>query len=539
MKFLKATFFLISGLSASLFAEESSQAASVFVQDPTIFHRRQAELQKMQAEAKSPNEGLEALLADADKIAKMNDQCATISLNEVMDESCWHFYQVELPAFEEKFMRVTGEVQLGYVETVRGIEDRKLQIEACADALTDFISSKEEYVNLEGGVFLEPLEQGFDANYNFTFQYAPERRQHLMEIAKVWGETCKDIVVRQDGVNFAPYFVGQLDRLNQGLLNRGSLAVIKLDSSASPTIYIDIAKPIRSAYYLNGIKLFHSRIGSNDAANSNLRITFTKDGVIAGGEKAVNKKDGSPLQFSGTLQFKDNTTKISGRFFWENSGNTEGVDFGPDYDEDSLAVAKAKAIQEQQVAEEKLAEERKAAKKENGGLHFSFWAGLTNDIINYTDSSVCERFLGLENTGTKQSAYSCNNKANGKRSYAFYMPDIGATARIGYNFGPAAEFSVTAGLGATFGLAFGPEKSELKGIFKRSYGGILGQVELGYKNFGIRETIVFPINVDDGPNWYQFRTGAFYSLGFINAELGYTFIKHAGSGAHIGIGTTF
>ncbi|WP_407455807.1 hypothetical protein [Fibrobacter sp.] len=34
-----------------------------------------------------------------------------------------------------RYMRVTGEVRLGHMETARGLEDRKLQIDACVDAL--------------------------------------------------------------------------------------------------------------------------------------------------------------------------------------------------------------------------------------------------------------------------------------------------------------------------------------------------------------------------------------------------------------------
>jgi hypothetical protein len=97
------------------------QSASIFVQDPAVFHQRQAELEKLKKSVGNKNEGLDSLLNDASRIAKMNDQCAAISINDVMGEECWTFYRVELPAFEEKYMRVTGEVRVGHMETARGL----------------------------------------------------------------------------------------------------------------------------------------------------------------------------------------------------------------------------------------------------------------------------------------------------------------------------------------------------------------------------------------------------------------------------------
>ena len=115
-----------------------TKTASIFVQDPAIFHQRQADLEKLKGSLQNVNEGLDSLLADASHIAKMNDQCAAVSINDVMGDECWTFYQVELPAFEEKYMQVTGEVRLGHMETARGLEDRKLQINACVDMTTGF-----------------------------------------------------------------------------------------------------------------------------------------------------------------------------------------------------------------------------------------------------------------------------------------------------------------------------------------------------------------------------------------------------------------
>ena len=201
------------------------QSASIFVQDPAVFHQRQADLERLKKSVGSKNEGLDSLLLDASRIAKMNDQCAAVSINDVMGDECWTFFRVELPAFEERYMRVTGEVRLGHMETARGLEDRKLQIDACVDALFSFAQSKDQFLNLDGGVFLEPLSKGFQANYDFTLQYEPNHRKHAFEIAKKWGETCREMVVRKDNEGFAPFFLEKLEKLN-------STELVKLQKQA-------------------------------------------------------------------------------------------------------------------------------------------------------------------------------------------------------------------------------------------------------------------------------------------------------------------
>lgn len=545
MNYMHKFFVLLSGLTTFSFAESTAETPNIFVQDPEYFHQRRADLQMMQVSMEFSSNGFDSLLVEADKIAKMSDQCAVISLNDVMDESCWTFYRVDLPAFEEHYAKVTGEVRLGYMETVRGLQDRKLQIDACVTSLKSFVTSREENLFLKGGVSLEPLAKGFEANYDFTLQYEPNRRARTMEIAQVWGETCKDIVIRQDGSSFAPYFISQLDSLNQELKEKGSLAVVKTDSANALTVYVDIAKSVRSAYYLNGVKLFHTQIASRAADNSNLRITFNKDGVVADGETEVRTLDGNPVQFKGRVEYADDIAKVDGRWFWENRGKHEGVDFGPEMDEDSLATAKATEAKEQQIA----TENRK-------GLHLSYWVGITTDRIAYTDSSVCWNYMGLENQENKFGPGYCNDR-DGKRNFTFYMPDIGAAIRLKYNFGPDANFFATAGAGAMFGMAFAestkkvyPDEKNPKlvtkstDVLKRTYGGLLGQFELGFMNFGIRETAIFHINIDDGPDWHQFRTGAFYGFSLtdrlsLNVELGYTYITNAGKGFYASVGTTF
>lgn len=168
MNFKCRYLLLLLGLMSLATGAETSLAANIFVQDPAYFHQRQDYLKKLQQELDSPNESLDSLLVEADRIARMSDKCTVVSINDVMDETCWTFYKVELPAFEQHYAEITGEVRLGYIETVRNLEDRKLQIDACANSLVSFVFSKEENLNVEGGVALEPRTNGIEANYDFT-----------------------------------------------------------------------------------------------------------------------------------------------------------------------------------------------------------------------------------------------------------------------------------------------------------------------------------------------------------------------------------
>lgn len=485
-----------------------AKTASIFVQDPAIFHQRQADLEKLKGSLQNVNEGLDSLLADASHIAKMNDQCAAVSINDVMGDECWTFYQVELPAFEEKYMQVTGEVRLGHMETARGLEDRKLQINACVDALYSFAASKDQFLNLKGGVFLEPLAKGFEAHYDFTLQYEPNHRKNALAIAQKWGETCREMVVRQDGEGFAPYFIERLDRLNKDLARDGSLAIYKVDTAAAPTVYMDIAKPVRSAYYLNGVKLFHSRIAAGPVDESNIRIKFENGAAKVEGAEVV-VQHGKPQQFKGAVQFAEKAAMMNGRWIWENQGNTEGVDFGPVYDADSLATAQAEQkAAEQKAAEEKAAEESKAIESRRG-THFSPWAAVSGVFAPYGDKSR----IGFKDV---------------EKNDLVIFADGAAAARVRLNFGETGDGFIAVGAGGYIGAAF-------KGGLLRLYVAPLAQLELGYKDFGIRETAVIAIPEDDSKEWMQFRSGVFYKFGFVGVELGHDLITNFGQGGYVSV----
>lgn len=510
---MKKRFFITLGLmlgtasaqSANEIVAESAgeaapQSASIFVQDPAIFHQRQADLEKLKASVEGKNEGLDSLLERTNRITAMNDRCSSISINDVMDDECWTFYRVELPAFEEQYMKVTGEVRLGHMETARGLEDRKLQINACVDALYSFAQSKDQFLNLEGGVFLEPLSEGFQANYDFTLQYEPNHRRHSFEIAQKWGETCREMVVRQDGEGFAPFFLERLESLNADLAGNGSLAVYKTDTSdvSAPTVYMDIAKPVRSAYYLNGVKLFHARVSAGPAAESPVQIRFEKEAVKVAGEPVVIKR-GEPQKFKGSVQFAEKSARLNGRWIWENQGNNAGVDFGPEEDEaalDSIYAAEQAA----------KAAEAASAVENRRGVRFSPWVGVSAAFAPFSDKNY--KAFALE------------------EDQLMILPDLIAAARLRVGFGDQAEFHVAFGAGVYVGAGIGDG-------LQRVYFAPVAQLELGYLDFGLRETAVIAIPEKDSEEWMQFKTGVFYSFGMFGVEAGFDVITNLGNGGYV------
>ena len=486
--------FAASAWAGEPAGDATAQSASIFVQDPAVFHQRQAELEKLKQSVEGKNEGLDSLLLEASHIAKMNDQCAAISINDVMGDECWAFYRVELPAFEEKYMKVTGEVRLGHMETARGLEDRKLQIDACVEALYSFAQSKDQFLNLQGGVYLEPLSKGFQANYDFTLQYEPNHRKHSFEIAQKWGETCREMVVRQDGEGFAPFFLERLEKLNAELASNGSLAMYKTDTTSSPLLYMDISKPVRSAYYLNGVKLFHSRISGGPASESNVRIRFNGANVSVDGEPIVMKR-GKPQKFKGSVNYPQKETAMNGRWIWENQGNNEGVDFGPEEDE---------AVKDSLYALEVAAQAAAAEKRR--GVHFSPWVGISGVFAPYNDEHY--QAFGLD------------------KGQLMILPDLVAAARIKVGFGENADMFAAFGAGAFIGAGFGDG-------LQRVYIAPVAQVEFGYKAFGVRETAVIAIPEDGSKEWMQFKTGVFYGFGMFGVEAGFDMVTNLGPGGYL------
>ena len=139
---------------------------SIFVKDASEFQAIQNDLRQLKASIGSNNPDVDSLINRANRIAKMNDRFSMISINDMLDEECGHFYAVELPEFESRYMEVTGELRLGVMTMADNLEQRTQQIDACTDAFSRIVASKENLLKIEGSVDLEPLSHSgaFDAS---------------------------------------------------------------------------------------------------------------------------------------------------------------------------------------------------------------------------------------------------------------------------------------------------------------------------------------------------------------------------------------
>ena len=77
---------------------------------------------------------LDALLAQADKIAKTNRQCGAIAIKVPLDENCLVFHEKTFPEFDRKLLELEGEIRMNGVREARQQEDNRAIATACATA---------------------------------------------------------------------------------------------------------------------------------------------------------------------------------------------------------------------------------------------------------------------------------------------------------------------------------------------------------------------------------------------------------------------
>ena len=285
---------------------------SIFVKDASEFQAIQADLQHLKAGIGSDNPEVDSLINRANRIAKMNDRCSMVSINDVLDEECGHFYAVELPEFESRYMEVTGELRLGVVTMANDLEQRTQQIDACTDAFSRIIASKENLLKIEGGVDLEPLSHAgaFDASYNFKLRYDERRMDQQKHFAELWLSKCGDIVLRKSGDEFAPLFVQALDHMNDSLLHTKTNLKVVLDSS-DLSLYLDLNRPVAGAYYLSGAELFNVTEIPTGKENAHLLVDMK--------DKSVNfprGRDGEMAAYKGRVEFEKASDDLVGRWIW-------------------------------------------------------------------------------------------------------------------------------------------------------------------------------------------------------------------------------
>ena len=235
---------------------------SIFVKDASEFQAIQNDLQQLKAGIGSDNPELDSLIHRANRIAKMNDRCGMVSINDVLDEECGHFYAVDLPEFEARYMEVTGELRLGVVTMANDLEQRTQQIDACTDAFSRIIASKENLLKIEGGVDLAPL------------------------------------------------FVQALDHMNDSLLHTRTNLKVVLDST-DLSLYLDLNRPVAGAYYLSGAELFNVTQIPTGKENAHLVVDMK--------DKSVNfpkGRDGEMAAYKGRVEFEKASDDLVGRWIW-------------------------------------------------------------------------------------------------------------------------------------------------------------------------------------------------------------------------------
>ena len=291
--------------------------ASIFVKDAEEFQAIQKELDQLKSGLGQSNPEVDALWERANVIAKMNDRCAMISINEVLDDECSHFYAVELPEFETKFMEVTGELRLGSMSMGNSLAERTEQIKACAAALGGILVSKEQLLKLNGTVDLEPLtfDGAFDATYDFNLVFDSDRMKQQKSLMERWLSKCSDIVLRKAGDEYAPLFLQSVEQINDSL-ERAKTNVKIVVNPRSLDFYLDLNKPVSGAYYLNGVQLFNVNSIPKGRRYSHLIVNVPQKTV-----KLPLGANGNMQNFKGRVEFTSvyQEKDLVGRWSWNSS----------------------------------------------------------------------------------------------------------------------------------------------------------------------------------------------------------------------------
>ena len=305
---LFATTFLFCAVGLAL----ADPTVSIFVKDASEFQAIQADLQHLKAGIGSDNPELDSLISRANRIAKMNERCGMVSINDVLDEECGHFYAVDLPEFEARYMEVTGELRLGVMTMANNLEQRAQQINACTDAFSKIIASKENLLKIEGGVDLEPLSYSgaFDASYNFKLRYDERRMDQQKHFTELWLSKCGDIVLRKSGDEFAPLFEQALGRMNDSLLQTKTNLKVVLDTT-DLSLYLDLNRPVAGAYYLSGAELFNVTQIPDGKENAHLLVNMKDKSVVF-----PKGRDGEMATYKGRVEFEKASDDLVGRWIW-------------------------------------------------------------------------------------------------------------------------------------------------------------------------------------------------------------------------------
>lgn len=375
-------------------ATDSSATISVFVKKSEDIRALQDDLKNLQTVAGGSNASVDSLLKRANYIAEMNDRCSMVSINEVLDTTCGHFYEVELPAFENKYMELTGEIRLGSMHMATNLQERIHQLGSCTDALVSILVSRDQLLRLQGNVYLEPInfEGDFDAEYQFTLGYDQAKLNQQQRLANLWIEKCGPIILRQSGEEFAPVFIATLKAKNDSLKKSGSNLKLTVNKKIL-AIRIDMRRPVQGAYYLNGVSLFEKTL-SADKNSSHLKFDIKNKKAIL-----IQPTDANIETFKGRQTFtKLKRPEMIGRWVWNSEKlPDEVVQASPDESEtmtaeDSLALRESADELERELQQEReKAQAAKAASdaaKAGDGESGINWIPLTISAVALIGGSI-------------------------------------------------------------------------------------------------------------------------------------------------------
>lgn len=298
----------------------ASQTASIFIKDPAEIQNLQKNLETLKTDLGESNPQIDALLNRASNIAKMNDRCSIISVNDLLDEECSHFYSVELPEFESEYMELTGELRLNSVKMGSTLAERAEQIQVCANALVGILVSKDKLLKLDGNVDLEPLDLtgAFDATYEFNLYFDGSRMSQQKSLMERWTDKCSEVVIRKAHDEFAPLFVDRINAINDSLEKSNANVKIVLEPEYLD-FYLDLNKPVAGAYYLNGAQLFkvNSLPSGRNFAHIIVNVLEKKVYLPLGVDGKMQNFRGR-VEFTAAYQEKD----LMGRWTWGNKEST-------------------------------------------------------------------------------------------------------------------------------------------------------------------------------------------------------------------------
>ena len=133
---------------------------------------------------------LNALLAQADKIAKTNRQCGAIAIKVPLDENCLVFHDKTFPEFDRKLFELEGEIRMNGVREARQQEDNRAIVTTCADALFPEPQT-EDIVTMDGDLLLKPPEFGQVVfQYNLTLGISQGKKEALQNHFTKWSREC-------------------------------------------------------------------------------------------------------------------------------------------------------------------------------------------------------------------------------------------------------------------------------------------------------------------------------------------------------------